>query len=271
MLAFRQKPGMDAQLLAAHNPTGFINNIPSRAMREWMRSKGVSMNRWCSWLRHAAVVLCAPVLIGFAASVHGAPVLGWTAPNGTSVNVGSTVRVQLSATGLNGSAGSSIGLFDLDVQHSASLRFIGGSFNAGGPGTNPLELIEGGASPFVGDFFDLGGTIDVFALSGNSQAALDAFQANDIVLFDLVFEALSADASAFVGVDLTDPFLLVGSSDPAVDLEATFDPASIGLSLVAGPLQIPEPSTWMLTGLAFAALSATRRRVLGSVGRMEVV
>lgn len=229
------------------------------------------MSRWCGWLRHAAIVLCAPGLIWCATVAHAAPVLGWAAPDGTSANVGSTLRVQLTATGLTAAAGSSIGLFDLDVLHSASLRFLGGSFNAAGPNSNPLEFNEAAAPPFFGDFFDLSGTVDVFALSGNSQTVLDALQPNDIVLFELVFEALLADGNAFVSIDLSDSFLLIGSSDPAVSLDPTFDPTSIGLTLVSSQGQIPEPSTWMLVGLALAGLAATRRWVIGLNGRMEVL
>lgn len=217
------------------------------------------------WLRHAAIPvllsLASLALLVLSTPAVAAPVLGLGAPGGSVVQVGSTVRIELSVTGLTNAAGSSIGLYDLDLLYSSSLRFVGGNFNTAGPGSNPLSFTESSASPFFGDFVDLGGRIDVFGLSGNSQSVLDALQADDIVLFDLVFEALSQDASAFVGIDVNDTFLLVGSSDPTVNLMPTFDPSTLGLTLVQGQGTIPEPSTWALVGLAFAGLAATSRRV----------
>ena len=221
--------------------------------------------RWSDWLRHAAipvlVFLASLAPLALSTSAVAAPVLSLGAPGGSVVQVGSIVRIELSVTGLTNAAGFSIGLYDLDLLYSSSLRFVGGNFNTAGPGSNPLSLTEASAPPFVGDFVDLSGRIDVFGLSGNSQSVLDALQANDIVLFDLIFEALNPDVSAFVRIDLSDPFLLVGFSDPGVALMATFDPSNLGLMLVQGQGTIPEPSTWALAGLAFAGLVATRRRV----------
>jgi len=201
------------------------------------------------------------LLTWLSTPVLAAPILGLGAPGGSVAQIGSTVRVELAVTGLTNAAGSTIGLYDLDLLYSSSLRFVGGSFNAAGPGSNPLAFAEASATPFVGDFLDLGGRIDVFGLSGNSQSVLDARQPNEFILFNLLFEALFADANAFVSIDMNDPFLLIGSSNPGVNLMPTFGPINLGLTLIQGQGTIPEPTTWALVGLAFAGLAATRRRV----------
>lgn len=216
------------------------------------------MSRYQKWLLRGAVSagLWLSVL-----GAHAAAVAGWVAPGGTTTQVGSTIRVQFAYNGLSGVAGSSLGLFDIDVRYSSnSLRFLSGSFDVAGPGSNALEFSESGASPFFGDFLgNSASVIDVFALSGNSQAVLDAQQANDLLLFELVFEALAVDATAFVGIDLLDPFLLFGSSDPAVTLSSQFQPAQIDLDIRApGGTPVPEPSTLLLLALAGWAFHATR-------------
>tara|TARA_B100001105_G_scaffold140019_1_gene112115 strand:+ start:370 stop:1062 length:693 start_codon:yes stop_codon:yes gene_type:complete len=208
--------------------------------------------RWRVW-----GALC---LLGAWGSSIAAPVATWLTPDGTSVQVGSTLRLQFALGGLGSGSGDSLGLYDLDVLYtSASLRFAGGSFSINGSG-NPLDLPEAGSAGFLGDINNSGaGVIDVFALSGNSQSVLDTVQANNLLLFELQFEALAANAAAYVAIDLADPFLLFGSSDPLVDLRPGFTTSRVDFEIGSGsPGTVPEPSTLLLAALALGLTGAVR-------------
>lgn len=209
--------------------------------------------RWRVW-----GALC---LLGACSSLFAAPMATWQAPGGTSVQVGSTLRLQFALSGLGSGPGDSLGLYDLDVLYSlASLRFAGGSFSVNGGG-NPLDLPEAGSAGFLGDIVHRGaGVIDVFALSGNSQAVLDTMQANDLLLFELQFEAIGVNSAAFVAIDLADPYLLFGSSDPFVDLQTGFMTSRVDVEIGGGaPGTVPEPSTVLLAALALGLARAARR------------
>lgn len=209
--------------------------------------------RWRVWGALCLLVACGSSL--------AAPMATWVAPGGTSVQVGSTLRLQFALNGLGSGPSESLGLYDLDVVYTlASLRFAGGSFSVNGVG-NPLDLPETGSAGFLGDIVATGaGVIDVFALSGNSQAVLDTMQANNLLLFELQFEALAVNPAAFVAIDLADPFLLFGSSDPFAGLQVGFTTSRVDIEIGAGlPGTVPEPSAFLLAALALGLAGAARR------------
>lgn len=168
-------------------------------------------------------------------------------PASPSVLVGSPTSIVLVISGLGEGVAPSLGSFDLDVGFDSSiLAFNGATFG------NQLDLFGLGnvsaVTPGVG-------TANLFELSLDTAADLDALQAGNFTLATLSFTALS-----------------VGNSPLSIAANAFADSLGnpLNADLVAGSIgsttPVPEPSNVMLMGIGLAAVMAAiaRRRPLGA-------
>ena len=171
-------------------------------------------------------------------------------PDSQSVLVGTTMQVAVGISLLNIGEPPSLGAYDLNVLFDPSL--FGFS-----------SVIFG--DPVLGDQLDLfglgnlqsatpgTGSVNLFELSFDSPADLDAFQAGDFTLFTLTFSALAAGTSPLS--------LSVNALSDASGGPITFTATDASATAV-GVTDTPEPSSVVLLGLGFAALALLRRRHL---------
>jgi hypothetical protein len=148
--------------------------------------------------------------------------------------------------------------FDIDVLFDATLfAFTSASFSDPVLGSNQLDLPEATALPFAGGAFDLGGgRLDVFGLSGNSTAVLEALQASAFRFLTLSFTSLGAIGTGTFAIDLLDPNLLFLDA-AAGDLAIT---GTLATSVtVAAPSSVPEPTSLMLLFVGMGALAVRSR------------
>jgi hypothetical protein len=144
----------------------------------------------------------------------------------------------------------SLSAFDLDITFDGSiLSFLGFTFG----------------DPIIGDQLDLfglgsvtgvtvgTGTVNLFQLSLDAAADLDALQAGSFILGTLAFQGLSGGSSA-VGVQVT--ALADANGDPlTADVLAG--------RIVVGAAPVPEPATPLLlvvAGIVMCAVTRQKRR-----------
>ncbi|WP_340676996.1 hypothetical protein [Paraglaciecola sp.] len=185
-------------------------------------------------------------------SVAKASIINLTLSNNV-VNVGDVVSLNFSISGLSEAPNDSLSAFDLDVFFEQEfVRFESAHFFDPIVG-NQLNLTEVGALPFESYGNEISsGLIDVFALSGNSNAALDELQLNEFIFLSLDFLALKEVTSTGLGFDTTDPFLLFVSSLFA-DLPVSFASSAANLQITGQtnpPNEVPAPQTFSFILLA---------------------
>ncbi len=204
----------------------------------------------CNYLLPAA--LLAAALPGQAAVIN-------LSSSASSVAVGQSFQVDFRISGLSAAAGDSLSGFDLNVLFdSAAVQLTGFSFLDAGGALNQLDLSEAASFGFLGNALASGNSIDVFGLSGNSAAVLDAGQAGAFRFLSLNFKALAPSAGTAIGLDLNDPNLLFVDSGAAA-LPYSVDRDSVRLA-IGQSTQVPEPGTLLLLLGALPALALVRRR-----------
>jgi opacity protein-like surface antigen len=166
-------------------------------------------------------------------------------PTNQAVGIGETVSVDLRISGLGDDILTG---FDLDLLFDDSILGFD-SFDFGtdldifGFGTN-LQFVT-----------DLGfGTVNVFELSFDLDADLQAFQPNDFVLGTFNFTALS------LGVSSLDVNILGLAGEFVFDPDLGYDVAkSLSANVLPGSVTVPEPGTLMLLLSGLFGLYLSRR------------
>ncbi len=211
-----------------------------------------------------SVLLAIGYLSVAAGSAHALPTVN-VSGSVASGTVGSDWVVSFDISGLGTGANGSLSGFDINVSYDPALLYFAG-FSFINPATHDvqLDLPEPGQWGLWADVVDLGsGTLDAYAVSGNSASVLDASQLNAFRFLSLNFVAL-ATGSAFVFLDHSDPNLLFTDSDVnAMPVDFQHSAARFDIRPSGG--QIPEPATWLLTGLGLAGVCMRRRRKISLV------
>ncbi len=179
------------------------------------------------------VLLTTLVLMALVtASESEAIVIGFD-PLSQTAAVGSSVDVDLSISGLGDGSAPSLGVFDIDVKFDPAVL----AFNAAVYG-DQLGF-DFGSLQITNPDTD---TVNLFELSLDSAATLNALQAPHFVLATLTYDVLGAGVS-----DLSADVLALGDAE-GLPLSADTVDGSITASVV------PEPATGILTGLGWLAL-----------------
>lgn len=180
---------------------------------------------------------------------HGASAIEiFVDPATQVVNVGDTVTVDVNIRGLGVGSAPSVGFYDLDIGFDTSLL----SFDD----TDPTAVVFGTElDPFGFGVNPRGvagtGPVNVFELSLDFPADLNALQADSFTMFSLTFEAHAVGTSAvtlglFALSDAVGSPLVSGLLDGEIVIEA----------LTAAP----EPAPIALLAVGLLALTIARRR-----------
>ncbi|WP_256080910.1 cohesin domain-containing protein [Massilia sp. YIM B04103] len=194
-----------------------------------------------------------------AAALPGQAAVINLSASASSVAVGQNFNVDFRISGLSGALGDSLSGFDLNVLFDATaVQLTGFSFLDASGSVNQLDLSEAASFGFFGNAQASGNSIDVFGLSGNSAAALDAGQSDAFRFLSLNFKALAPRAGTAISLDLSDPNLLFTDSGSG-SLPYTVNGDSVSLA-IGQNTQVPEPGTLLLLLAALPALLLVRRR-----------
>ncbi len=131
----------------------------------------------------------------------------------TSYQIGDTVTVNMSVSGLSSAPYDSLAAFDVDFLYSAGLlTYQLTSFSDPILGNQLQDDSEIGAFPFYNLEQSYGNILDIFATTGNSADALDAYQQDEFIALSLTFIA-EAIGFAEVSLDTNDPWLIFSDSN----------------------------------------------------------
>lgn len=165
-------------------------------------------------------------------------------PSSQSVDVGNTVTVSLQISGLNNGVAPSLGVFDIDFGFDTALLSLSGALYGSGLDVLGLGSVQA-TTPGVG-------AVNLFELSLDSVADLNALQLDAFTLVTLSFNAL---ASGF------GPFTLTVNS--LGDAEGLSIPVTVEGGSVTINAAVPEPATSALAALGLFALGIALRRKNG--------
>lgn len=193
--------------------------------------------------RHIAAVIASALVM--AAPAFAALIT--VTPSQPSLQVGDSLSVTLSISGLGVGAAPSVGAFDLDLLYDASvLSFQSAAFG------NQLNILGLGSIQSVDS--SVAGAVNLFELSFDFADDLNTLQSDSFVLATLAFSVVGAGAS-----DLLISILTLGDAD-GNPLTASAQNAKV---FVGTPSAVPLPAAgWLfLSALIMAGIS--RRRVSG--------
>jgi hypothetical protein len=189
------------------------------------------------------------MLLAVAGSPAKAITLGFT-PASQAVNAGSSFTVGVAISGLGDRSSPSLSTFDLTIGFDPGLlSFAGAAFGDPVLGGDQLDLSGLGGNP-ASFAATAPGMLNLFELSLDSAADLDALQAGSFTLAILTFNATRAGTGAL-----------------GISINALGD--SFGDSLAAGTssgsiavngLSLPEPAVPPLLAIGLAGLACIKRK-----------
>lgn len=167
-------------------------------------------------------------------------------PVSQSVTTGDTIMTDVVISELGSGVAPSISTYDLDVTFDDShLSFVSTSFG------NQLDLF--GLGSITSDTLTGAGVLNIFELSFDLPADLDALQAGSFTLATITFDVLTADSSA-LGIVIN----ALGDSfgDPLAS-----DVTAGNITSTDGVVSVPEPAValLLLPGLAALRLNARHK------------
>lgn len=193
------------------------------------------------------------ILKSVAATCLVTGMLGAVSANAAYVNVvpvtsivdaGSNVQVDFVVGDLTDNTAPSLGAYDLNVVFDAALlQYTGISWG------NQLDLLQLGSLAMVDDSAAAGGQLNVFEVSYDEIATLDAQQSGSFTLFSLFFTALAVGESQ-IDVDV------LSLGDAEGNALAADQVSGAGVTVVPVPAALPL----LVSGLALLA-GRVRRRV----------
>ena len=182
-----------------------------------------------------------------ASSGVSAAILLSPTPSTQTIALGGLTTIDLRIAGLGAGVAPSLGAYDVDLMFDPSvLSFVSATFGDGVLG-NQLDLFGLGSVSFLTPST---GMVNLFELSLDTSADLDALQADAFVLASLSFSGLSGGTSP-IGLSVN----ALGDADGA-PVAASISTGSV---VVTPSTAIPEPATYALM-LAGIALTGTVRK-----------
>lgn len=163
------------------------------------------------------------------------------APSQTQLNVGDTLFVDLS---IALDANEILSAFDINLNFDDSaFSFVSISFVDPVTSQNQLDLPDIDSFGFLSGASDLGGLLDVFAVSGNLDTVLQSNQASTFVFASFEFLAVAALDNTIFALNINNPYPAFLGAD-LTDLAISFEP-NVTSVRISSP--IPEPSVfWLL-------------------------
>jgi hypothetical protein len=169
-------------------------------------------------------------------------------PSASEIGPGDPVTVRLAISGLGAGSAPSVSTFDLDAGFDPSvLAFAGAGFGDPSLG-DQLDVLELG-SQFLAT--PGSGTVNLFEISLDSAANLNALQASAFVLATLTFEAVGPGESP-----LTLTLNALGDAEGQA-LETDLDPARV-IVRSGGPVPVTAPAAALLLTLGLILVAALR-------------
>ena len=196
--------------------------------------------------RAARATLLLTFLVALCAAPAGAATIG-ISPTASSAGVGESVEIQLTVSGLGDGAAPSLSVFDLDLLFDPALLAV--SSVAYGDPILGDQLDLDGFGPVTATMPAGPGALNLFELSLDAPATLDADQAAAFVLATVELTTLAAGTSV-LGIDVIDLGDAFGNPLPA---EVMPGELTIGAA-------VPEPTSLVLFPIGLLAVRFARRR-----------
>lgn len=198
--------------------------------------------------RHALLVLTVLFMLG--ASVSHAALLQ-LAPEPASATPGATVSIDIAVSDLGNFGPESLGAFDLAVEFdTAALSFIGYSLGSFLGDVAQFEAIDASAG-------DVGGAVNVAAVSLLSAAALDASQPGEFILATLNFLVADPATTATTQLAVASGAVLGDALGAQIAVTAQ---ASANIEIAAASVPAPGTLLLLITSLCGLLVAAKRRR-----------